>query len=207
MELGVGAHEYSLTCQILIGWKHHAICWLVWQESACDAFLLIGRALGWWAWSARDHCMHFTRENAGELGMTELTLFWQLWANYTQKKCPTPQPVTFVNYVKLLPGIQILVCLLVSRRQKKRWHDWIVDYCIVNVAMTIYLIIRCNSPRIDLLLNFISFTKSVLSVNISTQELTWTQMLSLYLNVVWLEVPYFRTDDWFVLKSYVLIMP
>ena len=30
VELGVGAHEYSLTCQILIDWKHHAICWLVW---------------------------------------------------------------------------------------------------------------------------------------------------------------------------------
>ena len=80
MELGVGAHEYSLTCQIWIGWKHHVICWLVWQESACDAFLLIGRALGWWAWSARDHCMHFARENAGELEMTESTLFWQLHA-------------------------------------------------------------------------------------------------------------------------------
>ena len=101
VELGVGAHEYSLTCQILIGWKHHVICWLVWRESACDALLLIGRALGWWAWSARDHCMHFTRENAGELEMTESTLFWQLRANYTQKKCPTPQPVT-LSLPKLL---------------------------------------------------------------------------------------------------------
>ena len=99
MELGVGAHEYSLTCQILIGWKHHAICWLVWQESACDTFLLIGRALGWWAWSAHDHCMHFVRENAGELGVTESTLFWQLRANYMQKKCPTPQPVAYLRCV------------------------------------------------------------------------------------------------------------
>ena len=101
MELGVGVHEYSLTCQILIGWKHHAICWLVWRESACDAFLLIGRALGWWVWSARDHCMHFWRENAGELKIMKSTLFWQLRANYTQKECPTPQPVT-LSLTKLL---------------------------------------------------------------------------------------------------------
>ena len=102
MELGVGAHEYSLTYQIPIGWKHHAICWLVWWESACDALLLIGHALGWWAWSAHDHCMHSWRENAGELEMTESTLFWQLRANYTQKKCPTPQPVTLgINIIFL----------------------------------------------------------------------------------------------------------
>ena len=46
--------------------------------------------------------MHFAQENAGELGMTESTLFWQLQANYTQKKCPTPQPVTIIIRKKLV---------------------------------------------------------------------------------------------------------
>ena len=104
MELGVGAHEYSLTCQILIGWKHHTICWLVWQESACDAFLLIGRALGWWAWSVRDHCMHFWRENAGELKITKSTLFWQLHAynqllNLLQLKSKFELPCIMCNWI------------------------------------------------------------------------------------------------------------
>ena len=43
------------------------------------------------AWSLHALC---ARENAGELEMMESTLFWQLRANYMQKKCPTPQPVT-----------------------------------------------------------------------------------------------------------------
>ena len=46
--------------------------------------------------------MHLMRENAGELEMTKSTLFWQLRANYTQKKYSTPQPVTMYIFIVCL---------------------------------------------------------------------------------------------------------
>ena len=37
-----GVQEYSLTCQMVIGWTPHAIYWLAAGDSACDAMMLIG---------------------------------------------------------------------------------------------------------------------------------------------------------------------
>ena len=93
--------------------------------------------------------MHFTRENAGELEMTKSTLFWQLRANYMQKKYPTPQPVTLRRQgFNCQPGIPLLVSnyLLV-----KSWYATNIPYSGTQPGSL--LLVRNQVPSLLLVCN------------------------------------------------------
>ena len=78
---------------MVIGWTHHATCWLVTGDCACDAKMLIGYRLGSWidyhmitAWSVLADNMHLK----WELVIRALSWICQSKAKHSHMAIPTP---------------------------------------------------------------------------------------------------------------------